>query len=71
VGWVPPIRVESADEQCAGARALTVSGDNIWLGRPATEAEIKHLSEAGELAKHRIIHFASHDALADKASGQL
>jgi CHAT domain-containing protein len=57
---VPPIRVETADEQCAVARDLAVSGDNIWLGTRATEAEIKRLSEAAELAKYRIIHFATH-----------
>ena len=41
----------------------------IRLGARATEAEIKRLSEAGELSKYRIIHFATHGALAGQVSG--
>jgi CHAT domain-containing protein len=55
---------ETADELCAVARDLRVGDKDIWLGNRATEAEIKHLSEVGELAKYRIIHFATHGALA-------
>jgi CHAT domain-containing protein len=60
---------ETADELCAVAHDLGVSGDEIRLGGRATEAEVKHLSEAGELAKYRIIHFATHGALAGQVSG--
>jgi CHAT domain-containing protein len=60
---------ETADELCAVARDLRVSGDEIRLGARATEAEIKRLSEAGELAKYRIIHFATHGALAGQVGG--
>jgi CHAT domain-containing protein len=60
---------ETADELCAVARDLRVTGEDIWLGNRATEAEIKHLSEAGELAKYRIIHFATHGALAGQMRG--
>jgi CHAT domain-containing protein len=60
---------ETADELCAVARDLGVSGDDIRLGARATEAEIKLLSEAGELAKYRLIHFATHGALAGQVSG--
>jgi tetratricopeptide (TPR) repeat protein/CHAT domain-containing protein len=60
---------ETADELCAVARDLRVSGDEIRLGARATEAEIKRLSEAGELSKYRIIHFATHGALAGQVSG--
>jgi CHAT domain-containing protein/tetratricopeptide (TPR) repeat protein len=59
---------ETADELCAVAQYLSVSGDDIWLGNRAREAEIKCLSEAGELAKYRIIHFATHGALAGQVS---
>jgi hypothetical protein len=38
---------ETADELCAVARDLGGSDKDIWLGKRATEAEIKHLSEAG------------------------
>jgi CHAT domain-containing protein len=60
---------ETADELCAVARDLKVSDKDIWLGNRATETEIKRLSEAGELAKYRIIHFATHGALAGQVGG--
>src|SRR5262249_7737231 len=55
---------ETADELCAVARALAVNGNEIRLGERATETEIKRLSAAGELSKYRLIHFATHGALA-------
>jgi tetratricopeptide (TPR) repeat protein len=55
---------ETADELCAVAQDLGGSEKDVWLGNRATEAEIKRLSEAGELTKYRIIHFATHGALA-------
>jgi tetratricopeptide (TPR) repeat protein/CHAT domain-containing protein len=60
---------ETADELCAVAHDLGVSDKDIWLGNRAGEAEIKRLSEAGELAKYRIIHFATHGALAGQLGG--
>jgi CHAT domain-containing protein len=60
---------ETADELCAVARGLQVSGNEIRLGARATEAEIKRLSKAGELSKYRVIHFATHGALAGQVSG--
>jgi CHAT domain-containing protein len=60
---------ETADELCTVARDLKVSDKDIWLGSRATEAEIKRLSEAGELAKYRIVHFATHGALAGQVGG--
>jgi len=66
----PPARASTtADELCAVARDLKVSDKDIWLGNRATEAEIKRLSDAGELAKYRIIHFATHGALAGQVGG--
>jgi CHAT domain-containing protein/tetratricopeptide (TPR) repeat protein len=59
---------ETADELCAVARNLNASGSDIRLADRATEAEIKRLSEAGELAKYRILHFATHGALAGQLS---
>src|SRR5262249_28005636 len=55
---------ETADELCAVAQDLGASDKDIWLGDRAREAEIKRMSEAGELSKYRIIHFATHGALA-------
>jgi hypothetical protein len=43
--------------------------NDIRLGARATEADIKRLSEAGELSKYRMIHFATHGALAGQVSG--
>jgi tetratricopeptide (TPR) repeat protein len=60
---------ETADELCAVARDLRVDSKDIWLGARATETEIKRLSEAGELSKYRIIHLATHGALAGQVSG--
>jgi CHAT domain-containing protein/tetratricopeptide (TPR) repeat protein len=60
---------ETADELCAVAHDLGVNEKDVWLGNRATEAEVKRLSEAGELAKYRIIHFATHGALAGQVSG--
>jgi CHAT domain-containing protein/tetratricopeptide (TPR) repeat protein len=60
---------ETADELCAVGRDLRVSSHDIRLGGRATEAEIKSLSETGELAKYRIIHFATHGALSGQVSG--
>jgi CHAT domain-containing protein len=59
---------ETADELCAVARDLGVDGQEIRLGERATEAELKRLSAAGELAEYRLIHFATHGALAGQLS---
>jgi hypothetical protein len=34
------------------------------LGARASEREVKRLSDSGELAAYRIVHFATHGALA-------
>jgi CHAT domain-containing protein len=58
---------ETADELCAVARSLGVPASDIWLGARASEAEVKKLSDSGELSAYRILHFATHGAL----SGEL
>jgi len=55
---------ETADELCTVARDLGVSDNDIWLGARANEREIKRLSDSGQLASYRIVHFATHGALA-------
>ena len=55
---------ETAGELCAVARDLGVADDDIRLGGRATEREIKSLSTSGDLAAYRIVHFATHGALA-------
>ena len=61
---------ETADELCAVA--VEVKADvarDIRLGKQATEREIKRLSASGELAKYRVVHFATHGALAGQLDG--
>lgn len=60
---------ETADELCAVARDLKVEGREIRLGASATEKEVKRLSASGELAQYRIVHFATHGALAGQVNG--
>jgi CHAT domain-containing protein/tetratricopeptide (TPR) repeat protein len=59
----PPLP-ETADELCEVARDLNADANEIRLGAHATEAEIKRLSASGALANYRIVHFATHGALA-------
>jgi len=54
---------ETADELCAVARDLKAAGD-IHLGSRATERDIKALSDDGSSLAYRIIHFATHGAVA-------
>jgi CHAT domain-containing protein len=55
---------ETRDELCAVARELQADVSEIRLGARATEAEVKRLSASGALATYRIVHFATHGALA-------
>jgi CHAT domain-containing protein len=59
----PPLP-ETADELCAVASALGASSANVYLGRRATEGMVKDLSATGQLARARIIHFATHGLIA-------
>ena len=60
---------ETADELCAVARDVHADQSDIHLGAHATESEVKRLSDSGDLAKYRIVHFATHGALAGQISG--
>ena len=61
---------ETADELCAVAQDVkAVVSRDIRLGAQATEREIKRLSASGELAKYRMVHFATHGTLAGQLSG--
>jgi CHAT domain-containing protein/Tfp pilus assembly protein PilF len=60
---------ETADELCAVARDLKAELREIRLGANATERELKRLSASGELAQYRIVHFATHGALAGQING--
>jgi CHAT domain-containing protein/tetratricopeptide (TPR) repeat protein len=56
---------ETADELCDVAHDLGVDPKtDLYLGPMATETKIKQLSENGSLAKYKIVHFATHGAVA-------
>jgi CHAT domain-containing protein len=63
----PPLP-ETADELCDVAKAVGATEADILLGARASEGEIKRLSEAGILRSYRIVHFATHGALAGEIS---
>lgn len=60
---------ETVDELCAVARSVGFARAELRLGARATEAELKRLSERGELAQFRTVHFATHGTLAGQISG--
>jgi CHAT domain-containing protein len=62
---------ETADELCAVARGLGADVRDLRLGANATEAEIKRLNASGDLARYRIVHFATHGTLAGQISGTI
>jgi CHAT domain-containing protein/tetratricopeptide (TPR) repeat protein len=66
--WAP--LPETADEICDVAHDLGVDpATHVYLGASATETKIKQLSNSGTLAKNRIVHFATHGAVAGDLSG--
>jgi CHAT domain-containing protein len=60
---------ETADELCSVARDVKADGRDIRLAAQATERKIKQLSASGELAKYRMVHFATHGVLAGQLDG--
>jgi CHAT domain-containing protein/tetratricopeptide (TPR) repeat protein len=62
---------ETADELCAVSNSFAPAGGEVRLGADATEAEIKSLNASGRLAEYRILHFATHGALAGQVRGSV
>jgi CHAT domain-containing protein/tetratricopeptide (TPR) repeat protein len=61
---------ETASELCSVAHDVNADvARDIRLGSQATEREVKRLSASGELAKYRMVHFATHGALAGELDG--
>jgi CHAT domain-containing protein len=60
---------ETADELCQVRQLLQAPGRDVILGERATETTLKHLSETGQLADYKILHFATHGALAGQVEG--
>ena len=67
----PPLP-ETADELCQAAQALGVPeadlGHAVYLGGRATVTQVKALSKSGDLAKARVVHFATHGLLAGETA---
>jgi CHAT domain-containing protein/tetratricopeptide (TPR) repeat protein len=62
---------ETADELCEVAADLGVEPmSHVFLGATATESTVKRLSANGTLAKYKIVHFATHAALAGQLSSK-
>jgi TPR repeat protein/CHAT domain-containing protein len=60
---------ETVDELCDVAHNLGVyPAAHVYIGAEATETQVKKLSDDGTLAKHRIVHFATHGVLAGQLS---
>jgi CHAT domain-containing protein/tetratricopeptide (TPR) repeat protein len=60
---------ETADELCDVAHDLGVDPKtHLYLGATATETKVKQLSQDGSLAKYKIVHFATHGAVAGQVS---
>jgi CHAT domain-containing protein/tetratricopeptide (TPR) repeat protein len=60
---------ETADEVCEIGRRLGVPERELLLGARATETALKELSAQGRLADYRVLHFATHGALAGEVKG--
>ena len=67
----PPL-AETADELCAVGRELGVPEaglrNAIHLGQEATVSKVKALSRSGDLARARVVHFATHGLLAGETA---
>ena len=62
---------ETADELCAVAGDIGADTREMRLGTRATEREVKAMSTRGELAQYRVVHFATHGALAGELKGSI
>jgi CHAT domain-containing protein/tetratricopeptide (TPR) repeat protein len=62
---------ETADELCAVARDIGADASEMHLGVRATEREVKAMSARGDLAQYRLVHFATHGAMAGELNGSI
>jgi CHAT domain-containing protein len=60
---------ETADELCNVASTAAAAENDVFLGARATERELKRLNKENALASYRILHFATHGAMAGQVSG--
>ena len=57
------------DELINVAQTLNVPQDKVRLGREASEQAVKALDKSGELARHRIVYFATHGLISGDIKG--
>ncbi|MDE5453977.1 tetratricopeptide repeat protein [Bradyrhizobium sp. CSA112] len=62
---------ETAIELCLVANSFSPIKGDVYLGKEATEAAIKSLSESGRLEQYRMLHFATHGALSGQVRGSI
>ena len=62
---------ETAIELCLVANSFAPIKGDVYLGKEATEATIKSLSESGRLEQYRMLHFATHGALSGQVRGSI
>lgn len=62
---------ETALELCAVANTFAPVKGDVVLANDASETRMKTLSQSGDLAKYRILHFATHGALAGQVHGSI
>lgn len=62
---------ETALELCVVAGTFAPVKGDVVLANDASEARLKALSQSGDLAKYRILHFATHGALAGQVRGSI
>ncbi|WP_271594907.1 CHAT domain-containing tetratricopeptide repeat protein [Bradyrhizobium sp. CCBAU 65884] len=62
---------ETALELCAVASTFTPVKGDVVLAGDASETRMKTLGQSGDLAKYRILHFATHGALAGQVRGSI
>jgi CHAT domain-containing protein len=60
---------ETSGEVCAVAEALGSDTASLLLGSAATEGKVKSLSANGDLAKAKIVHFATHGLVSGDLGG--
>ena len=59
---------ETEDELCTVARDIGADPGEMRLGANATESEVKAMSARGALSEYRVVHFATHGAMAGELS---
>lgn len=62
---------ETALELCLVANSFAPTKGDVYLGKDASEATIKSLSDSGRLNQYRMLHFATHGALSGQVRGSI